>query len=298
MTPAHGYFPTAPDAAPLPRPVTEAGPARRLRDAIEPLGAHAFWNRLTNQRNLDLGLDRFSGYVWGRAAALGEPPAELVVSAFAWFEPVSITVAYERGRSTVARAEMVQGRDQTTAESLGGILSGADLEPAIAILRRGLAAADGIGRPLFSGLRSRPWPEPAVGRLWRACDLLREHRGDSHIAACIAAGFGALEMNFLTELWLDMTPVSYSATRRWSEARLTAAVADLEDTGLVAGGTLTESGRSVRDEIEARTDALEKPILDAIGGDLEWLLEQLEPWSQAVVSVGAFSPDPRKRAAG
>lgn len=275
-----------------------AGPARRMRDAMEPLAAHAFWNRLTKERNLERGLDGRTGYVWGRATALGEPSAGVVVSAFAWFDPGMITAAYEEGRSKIPWEEMVRVRDETTTESLRGILGGARLEPAVAVLRRGLEVADGTGRALFSGLRSRRWPEDPAGQLWRACDLLREHRGDSHIAVCIAAGFGPVEMNILTELWVGMPQTSYTATRAWTEAVMAAAVTGLEARGLVASGSLTESGRTVRDQIENRTNAMEQPIVDAIGDDFDQVVAELQAWSQAVIDAGAFSPDPHKRAAG
>ena len=81
------FFQPAPEGTGAPRPVVEASLARRLRDAIEPLATHAFWNRLTNERNQERGLDFLTGYVWGRASALGEPLPGVVVSAFAWFEP-------------------------------------------------------------------------------------------------------------------------------------------------------------------------------------------------------------------
>ena len=38
---------------------------------------HPVWARATNERLAELGLDFLTGYVWGRAAALGEPDAAL-----------------------------------------------------------------------------------------------------------------------------------------------------------------------------------------------------------------------------
>jgi len=53
---------------------------------------------------------------------------------------------------------------------------------------------------------------------------VREHRGDSHIAVANAAGLGPVEMNVLTECWLGMPLLSYTATRGWPEAAMRAAV--------------------------------------------------------------------------
>jgi hypothetical protein len=56
-----------------------------------------------------------------------------------------------------------------------------------------------MGRPLFSGLRAAGRPQDPVHRLWWASGLVREHRGDSHVAAAAAAGLSAVEMNVLTK---------------------------------------------------------------------------------------------------
>ena len=283
---------------PLPEPVTRARPPRRLRDAFEPLAMHDVWCQRTNDRMAAHGLDRLTAYVWGRAAVLGEPAAAVVVAAFAVFEPGLITTTYAQGRGRVGREEVLRVRTEATVESLREVLGGADVGPVVAVLRAGVAAADGTGRPLFSGLRSLAWPEHPVGQLWRACDVLREHRGDSHIAACISAGLGPVAMNVLTELWLGMPLGSYTATRGWSQEAIAATVARLEADELVAAGVLTEAGRRLRDSIEERTDAMEQPIVDALGDDFEAVVAQLDAWSSQCIAAKAFTPDPYKRAAG
>src|SRR5438270_507861 len=128
-----------------------------------------------------LGLKFFTGYVWGKAAALGEPPTAVVASVFGSLEPGVIAAAYEEGRRQCGRAGMMAAREEATIESLTEILGGADVTEIVDVLRRGIEAANGTGRPLFSGLRSLGWPTDPVGPLWRASDLLREHRGDGHL---------------------------------------------------------------------------------------------------------------------
>src|SRR5947207_1327318 len=71
------------------------------------------------------------------------------------------------------------------------------------------------GRPLFAGLAGLPWPADELGQLWHACAMLRELRGDSHLAACVAAGLTGLEANILTELQVGWPLHSYTATRGW-----------------------------------------------------------------------------------
>ncbi|HLG61083.1 MAG TPA: hypothetical protein VKY19_04065 [Ktedonosporobacter sp.] len=291
------FQPTPPDT-PTPYPVAHARPARRLRDACEPLAMHAVWSRITNERLAAHGLNFLTSYVWGRAASLGEPPASLVVAAFAAFEPGFLTSVYEEARSHLSRTDLLAIRDESTITSLQQVLGEEDVTFAVATLRRGLAAADGTGRALFSGLLSLPWPEAPQGQLWRACDMIREHRGDSHIAAYIAAGFDPVAMNILTELYVGMPLSSYTATRGWSPDVITSTVARLQAQGLISDGALTPEGLRIRDEIEERTDAMEWPIIDAIGSDLDSLIEQLNRWSAACIAAAAFPPNDLKRAAG
>ena len=292
------FFQPSPPGAPQPQAVTSGGPPRRLRDAYEPIAMHAVWSRQTNERLASLGLNFLTGYVWGRASGMGEPAAAVVVSAFASFEPGLITALYEEARGKVARADLVAARDEATTASLRAVLGDADVSGVVSVLRRGIDAADGTGRPLFSGLASQPWPADPAGQLWRACDIIREHRGDSHVAACVAAGLDAVAMNILTELYLEMPLFAYSATRAWPEEVLQATATRLRDEGLIDGDRLSGAGRRFRQEIEDRTDAAQQPIVDAIGDDLDATVASLEEWSAACVEAKAFPPDIYKRAAG
>ena len=61
---------------------------------------------------------------------------------------------------------------------------------------------------------------------------------------------------------------------------------------------LTAAGRAVRDDIEAVTDAMEQPIVDALGDDVDAIIDQLDAWSARCIAAGAFPPDVFKRAAG
>ena len=208
-----------------------------------------------------------------------------------------LTTAYERG-SAIGREALLEARVDATAVSLRGVLGDIDVSPAVTALRRGVEAADGTGRTLFSGLLSLSWPDDPAAQLWRACNLLREHRGDSHLAASINAGLDPVAMNILTELWLRMPLGPYTATRGWSEPRIAAAASELEQRGLIASGALTAAGRHFRDDIEERTDAMEQRIVLAIGDDLEALVAHLQEWSKLCIAAKTFTSDVFKRAAG
>lgn len=292
------FFQPPPEGTSIPHPVVHASPARRLRDACEPLGIHAAWSRRTNERLAALGLNFLTAYVWGRAACLGDVPATLVVAAFAAFAPELITALYEEAHRHVSRDELLAVRDEATIQSLQEALGNVDVTNAVNVLRRGLSVVDGTGRALFAGLSSRPWPDDPVGQLWRACDLVREHRGDSHIAAYITACLGPVDMNILTELYVGMPLGSYTATRGWSAEVIASSAVYLQKKGLVADGALTPAGLRLREEIEEQTDAMEQPLIEAIGSDFETLVTQLNEWSELCIKARAFPPNIQKRAAG
>ncbi len=294
-----------PSPVPVPLPTVEASPARRLRDAIEPIAMHAVWSKTTNERLASLGLNFLTGYVWGRAASLGEPEPGVVVSAFAVFNPDLVVATYTQGRAAVGRDEMLAARADSTIASLGEILGDAGdhavdahIGDVAATLRTAVSSISGMGRPLFSGLRDQAWPTTPVGILWRSCELAREFRGDGHVAICLGEGLDPVTMNVLTELFVGFPLGTYSASRAWSAEQIADAAEDLRSAGLLDDDDrLTEPGLEFRREIEARTDALDQPLIDAIG-DVEALLDPLRAWSQCCIDAGAFPPDPFKRAAG
>jgi hypothetical protein len=291
------FYAPRPADTPVPEAVRAGGPARRLRDACEPVAMHAVWNRLTIERLADLGLDFLASYVGGRAASLGEPSPPVVAATFAWFEPNLIAGLYEAARA-VPRDQLLAVRDAATTESLTAVLAGDDPTEAADLLADAAESADGTGRPLFSGLRGRGRPADPVQRLWWACDLVREHRGDTHVAVANAAGLGPIEMNVLTECWLDMPLLSYTATRAWPEAAMQAAVDGLTGRGWLRDGALTDAGRAARAAIEDQTDAAEQAIVAAMGSRLDEVCDRLDDWGERCIAAGAFPADILKRAAG
>jgi hypothetical protein len=292
------FFVTRPEGTALPPAVAEGSPARRLRDACEPVAMHAVWSRAVYERLAQFGLDFLTSYVGGRGAFLGEPSGAVVAAAFAWFEPGLVTSSWDAVRSAVSHDQLVQARDESTIASLREVLAGEDPGEAASLLADAATAADGMGRPLFSGLRADGRPRDAVHLLWWACNLVREHRGDSHVAAAATAGLDPVEMNILTELWTGMPLLSYTATRGWPAAAMQRAIGQLESRGWVRDGALTGAGSAARRHIELRTDDQEQPIVTALGDRLDEVCGRLNHWGQLCIEAGAFPPDTLKRAAG
>jgi hypothetical protein len=272
-------------------------PARRLRDALEPIAAQGFFS--DREQLQALGLSFIPGYVWGRAAALGEPSAAVVVAAFGVFEPTFLAEAYESGRATASRHDVLAARTEGSTAQLQAVLGDdPDVGALAEVILDAVGGIAGTGRALFSGLRDTPLPSTPHGRLWRAADLVREHRGDGHLAACIAAGLEPVAMNVLTELWVGYPLGAYTPTRGHSAEAVTVAVNELRSRGWIEGDTLSTGGAAVRDGIEAATDASQAELMAALGGRLEWATTTASTLSTKVVDAGVFKGDALKRAAG
>lgn len=297
------FFAPPPANLATPPVVAAPTPARRLRDALEPLAMHGVWSESVNASLAALGLDDFfTAYLTGRAAPLGEVPGSVVAATFGVFEPGFVESTWAAGRSRVKLPELIAERDRATAASLrtaiGSEASEADATGVAEVLERAVAGVDGTGRVLFAALRAQPRLTDPYGRLWRAADLVREHRGDSHLAASIAAGLDPVRMGILSEVWVGYPVGEYSGTRAWPQEAHEAGVARLEADGLIADGMITEPGRAFRDDIEAATDTAQRDVLDAIGDELDAVCTRLDAWSQRCIEARAFPPDLRKRAAG
>jgi hypothetical protein len=278
-------------------------PARRLRDTIEPIATICYWSEPCHDRYAACGLDFLTGYVWSRASVLGEPDGLVVAAAFGVFEPGLIARLYDMARASCGLAQIRAAREAgviaALVAALGAAPGTADRAAQVAGLLRAAAGAAGLaGRPLFAGLAGLPWPDDALAQLWQACAMLRELRGDSHLAACGAAGLTGLEANLLTELQVGWPPQSYTATRGWPPQAMDRATASLRGRGLIAGNTLTEAGASLRADVEASTDVQLAPVIDSIGPALEELLPELAEWSEQIIEHGWFPADPYKRASG
>jgi hypothetical protein len=296
------FFTNAPAGLPVPEVVARPSAARRLRDAFEPIGMHQVWAESVHAELAGTGLDFFSTYAWGRAAVLGDVEPHVAASTFAVFEPSAIVDAVAAGQAAIARDDLLDALDRTTVAALTTALgadAGADELAATAhLLATAVQAADGTGRPLFTGVRALGMPDDPVGRLWRSCHALREHRGDSHVAAFVAAGFDPVRMNILTELWLGYPLGAYSGSRRWPQHVTDAALDALRHDGLLDGERLTHEGHAVRNAVEEATDRAQTDVVAALGPHLDEVADRLDRWSARCIEAGAFPPDPRKRHAG
>jgi hypothetical protein len=225
---------------------------------------------------------------------MGDVSGDVVVSTFGVFNPAIVLPAIEKGRE-VAVDDILAARQQGAIAGLTRILEGVpNAAPrATELLRRAGDVASSEGHPIYAGLRSLGFPGDSIGDLWRAADLLREHRGDSHVVAWVSHGVDPVEITLLTELWWRLPLNSYVGTRGWSPEEITAGIGRLRDRGLIDGEAFTPEGEQLRASIEDATDRQERVVIETLGEDAEELLGLLDPWATAIVASGGYPSDPR-----
>ena len=161
---------------------------------------------------------------WRRPSACSTPRRWCRRSTFGWTLTDAPTIAAARLDGAVGQLERILG------PSPDGI------DRANELLARAVAPLEPWGRALFAGTLAHGLPGTPLGDLFRLGDQLREFRGDSHIAAWVAAGHDATEIGLLTELYWGMPTRTYVRTRAWTDAQLDAAEARLTEAGLMQDG--------------------------------------------------------------
>ncbi|MGH8976065.1 MAG: SCO6745 family protein, partial [Acidimicrobiia bacterium] len=170
-----------------------------------------------------------------------------------------------------------------------------ELAEAATLAREGAEAPSVSGRPLYGALRSLPWPEGPHLVLWHAATLLREHRGDGHVAALTAAGLDGCEAHVALVATGRVTRATLQDNRKWSDDEWAAAEARLRDRGwLDAGGGFTADGRARHQQVEDTTDALATGPWDHLGPERTGrLLELLTPLARTIAERGGVPvPNP------
>ena len=290
------FFAPRPDARPT---LPWQSPARRLRDCLEPLAAVSFWAEPAYDAYAALGLDFLTGYVWSRSSVLGLAEPAVVAATFGVFEPAAVVGLLTAAREHCSLEQIRAARELGAVTALREVLPGGEeLKAVTTLLQDAAGRADVVGRPLFAGALAQPQPQDPHAALWHTATVLRECRGDSHLAACVAAGLTGLEANLLTELWVGYPPEAYTGTRAWSSEAMADAQTALRSRGLVTDDGLSAPGRALREQVEEQTDLAMAPVVTALGGDLDLVIDHCSRWSTAVIDRGWFPPDPYKRAAG
>ncbi len=271
--------------------------ARRLWRAVEPVHAVIYFAPEGQAACTALGTKGFwMSYFALRAAPLGAAPAELVTAVFYNFHPDLVGRAVPSVWSVATPQRFLAARLDAVDAALHRLLGTTALESAemretAEIVRDAALAAPTTGRPLAAANAALDWPDRPHLVLWHAQTLLREQRGDGHVAALLTAGLDPVEALVLFAADQELDPDWMRTRRGWSESEWAAATARLAERGLFDAGRVTAAGQAVRDDVEARTDELADAPWKAVGADrADRLVALMAPVVEAIVAADGFLP--------
>ena len=270
--------------------------ARKLSRSLEPYHGVIYFLPEATEAYAHLGVTGRDGYFASRSAPMGAVSAGVVIATFFNFNPTLIERAIPAAWETTTPAALVGARleaiDRGLRRLLGDeIIESKDVARAAKLARTATEGCTTPGRPLYAGHATLDWPDEPHLVLWHAISLIREFRGDGHIACLVAEGLDAVEA-LITHAASGAVPrVALQTSRAWSDDAWNAGVERLATRGIVtADGEFTDEGRALRERIENKTDALALPAWEALGEDgCNELRELGRPWSRAIVDSGAFA---------
>ncbi|ANP55533.1 hypothetical protein J2Z21_006505 [Streptomyces griseochromogenes] len=277
-----------------PGELVEPARVRQLWHLLEPLHAVLYYAPEVFEEATALGYgtkDRWPSYFPLRAAPLGAVGAERVASAFYSFNPRMVAEHIDSRWGIASPDEVLAARlrgiDRTYRTLFGDRVESPELAEAAALARRAAEAAGTAGRPLAAANAELSWPEAPHLQLWQAATILREHRGDGHIAALLLADLDPVE-SLVSFAAIGAASVERFESRGWSGEQWSSARARLAARGLVEpDGTATEAGRALRRDVEERTDRLAAAPWRALGREAtDRLVGLLGDYWVAVLSSG------------
>ena len=283
-----------------PSPVS-AVTARKTWRTLEPLHGMVYFAPEADASYARLGIGGRAGYFASRSAPMGAVSAGTVVSTFFNFEPSLVHESMDGVWDRTTPSAVLEARTEVAGAALRRMLGPAadtdDVRTAAELARRAaLRACERTeGRPLFGGHADLPWPDAPLETLWHAQTLLREYRGDGHIALLVDRGITGIEALVLHEATAHLPTSLLKDTRGWTDEEWDDAAVSLRERGWLRPSAsaehlaLSEEGAAVRTSIEEDTDRLAVHAYEAIGevgcGTLRGLVR---PLSRTVVAASGL----------
>lgn len=281
--------------------------AFHCHQVLDPLHLVSYFAPEVNQRFTDLGLDPGPMcYFSGRAAAFGPVGPGVVAATFYNFNPAQIAEHIPQAWALASPADIVAARlvgvDAAWRRLLGDeVVTSVDVAEAADLAREAADTCSPEGRPIYAAHADLDWPTEPHLVLWHAITLLREHRGDGHIAALVGHGLGGLAA-LITDTATGHSLFARDeaqSTRGWSAEQWDAEVATLTERGILdATGQLTEAGHRLRLQVEDGTNAAAAEPYRRLGSAKANRLRDIShPLSRTVIASGVLPGDAGSHAA-
>jgi hypothetical protein len=227
---------------------------------------------------------------------MGPVGAGVVTATFYNFSPSLVAHMIPRAWTLAAPEQVLAARLDAARASLTRLLGeeaadSPEVAELAALLREACSVLRPEGRPLYAGHADLPWPEEPLLQLWHGASLLREHRGDGHIAALVAAGLTGLEALIThTATGRGFTEDGAKATRGWREEEWAASCAALARRGLLDDAGLTADGEQLRARLERATDEMSAAPFEHLGAErTARVVELAKGFARRLVAGGAFA---------
>ena len=264
--------------------------ARRFFDRLEPVHAVTYFAPEARAALDGLGYRGFwMGYFAARSAPFGVVPSDVVTAAFYNFAPQRVAKALPAAWNVAPPADALRVREQSAVEALRryGVGTDDDLGAVADLAAKAARNAPLDGRPLFAANLALDWPEEPLAKLWHAATLLREQRGDGHVAVLTSLGVSGRECNVLHAVAGRVPKEMIMRSRDYDDEQWAGYRDRLIRRGLLDGDELTAEGHELKQRIEDTTDALALGALDALDDDeVETLFRGLTPITRKVVAAG------------
>jgi hypothetical protein len=265
--------------------------ARRLFDRFEPIHAVTYFTQEARGAFDYAGFRGFwMGYFAARSAPLGVVPAEVVTAVFYNFSQVHVARALPSAWQFGSPADALRARETSSVAALRrlGVIADDATATAAGLLEKAARTAPVDGRPVFAANLALRWPDDPVAKLWHATTLLREQRGDAHVALLVGAGVSGRDSNVL-HCACDRVPRDFiMRSRQYDDAEWDACTERLTARGVLdERGALTPAGAELKAHLEDGTDRLALTAFDALDDDeLDLLFRALTPLTRKVVAGG------------
>lgn len=268
------------------------GLIRRCWALLETLHVLVYFAPQPAQEYDGIGLHGRKQYFASRSAPMGAVPAELAIATFYSFSPALVASALPAAWGKVTPEQALAARHRGVTATLRDILADTADEPAAEcgeLLRTVTGELSVAGRALFGGHAALPWPSDPLLALWHGATLVREFRGDGHVAVLLANDLGPIEACITGGLHAGLLDFNRK-TRGWTEEQWAEGVDRLTARGLLDSPTdLSADGKELRTRLEAQTETLAAPGWQAIGQDgLLRLDELLTPLVRTVLKSGVL----------
>ncbi|MDF3146313.1 MULTISPECIES: hypothetical protein [unclassified Streptomyces] len=234
-----------------------------------------------------------------RAAALGPVGAGAVTATFYNYKHELVARHVPAVWALASPEDVLAARARAVDSLLRRLLgeeavASAEMAQAARLALRATEACSRSARPLYSAHADLAVPEEPHLAYFHATTLLREHRGDGHLAVLMSAGLDGLEAVVThTATGKGMTPKWVFSSRGWTQEDWDAASDRLRERGLLDdSGELTPKGVALREEIESETDRLDRAPYEHLGAEgVARLTELGAGFARAAVAAGAFPAD-------